>query len=235
MKKILIKSLFILLIFVLLFGINSKVYASDIISKGKDFIGQANADEANISITGENLSNLSDTLSTILLSAGIVIAVIVATILGIQFMMGGAEGQAKVKEMLVPFVVGCIVVFGAFGIWKIALSIGKRLDNAGGGSTSTVQQSQGTAQSQSSPKTDQAEQTQKSVQQQLAEEVVEEAVKKEPTSPYSDKYKKQQEIQNKIDLLENGLKQIPESKKDSKEYKDVQEAIEELKKQLRQL
>ena len=39
-------------------------------------------------------------------------------------MLSEAEGQAKVKEMLIPFVIGCIVVFGGFGIWKIALSLG---------------------------------------------------------------------------------------------------------------
>lgn len=50
--------------------------------------------------------------------------------LGVQFMIGGAEGQAKVKEMLVPFVVGCIVVFGGFAFWKIALEVGKKLEDA---------------------------------------------------------------------------------------------------------
>ena len=43
-------------------------------------------------------------------------------------MMGGAEGQAKVKEMLLPFVVGCIIVFGGFGFWKIAITIGEKFE-----------------------------------------------------------------------------------------------------------
>ena len=67
-------------------------------------------------------------LYNILLSLGIVIAVIIATILGVQFMLSEAEGQAKVKEMLIPFVIGCIVVFGGFGIWKIALSLGSEAE-----------------------------------------------------------------------------------------------------------
>lgn len=45
-------------------------------------------------------------------------------------MIGGAEGQAKVKEMLVPFIVGCIVVFGGFAFWKIALQVGQKLEDA---------------------------------------------------------------------------------------------------------
>ena len=124
MKSISKKVVLVLVILMLLFSINSKVYAwSDIISKGDAFLGGAEESK----IEQSDLQDLSGFLYNILLSAGIVIAVIVATVLGIQFMMGGAEGQAKVKEMLIPFVVGCVIVFGGFGIWKIALSIGQRL------------------------------------------------------------------------------------------------------------
>ena len=45
-------------------------------------------------------------------------------------MVGGAEGQAKVKEMLVPFIVGCVIVFGGFGFWKIAVTIGNKLETS---------------------------------------------------------------------------------------------------------
>lgn len=38
-------------------------------------------------------------------------------------MLGGIEEQAKIKETLIPYIVGCIVIFGAFGIWKLAVSI----------------------------------------------------------------------------------------------------------------
>ena len=53
-------------------------------------------------------------------------------------MIGGTEGQAKVKEMIIPFVVGCVIVFGAFGIWKIALSVGKEI-SWGSGTVQTRQ------------------------------------------------------------------------------------------------
>lgn len=50
---------------------------------------------------------------------------IVGTILGIQFMVASAEDKAKVKEAIVPYVVGCIVIFGAFTIWGTAVNIGQ--------------------------------------------------------------------------------------------------------------
>ena len=132
------KVIWSLLILIILFSINTKTLAwSQIISDGKDFVsdgeksGQANID------TGK-LQETSGFLYNILLTAGIVVAVIVATALGVQFMIGGAEGQAKVKEMIIPFIAGCIIVFGGFGFWKIAVSIGKKIESVEGGSNSST-------------------------------------------------------------------------------------------------
>ena len=38
-------------------------------------------------------------------------------------MWGSVEEQTKAKEALIPYVVGCFVIFGAFGIWKLAVTI----------------------------------------------------------------------------------------------------------------
>lgn len=59
---------------------------------------------------------------------------IVGTIIGIQFMVASAEDKAKVKEALVPYIIGCIVIFGAFTIWSIAVNIGQDMS---GGTTLT--------------------------------------------------------------------------------------------------
>ena len=44
-------------------------------------------------------------------------------VIGIQFITSGVEGKAKVKEKLIPYGVGCVVAFGAFGIWRLVLNI----------------------------------------------------------------------------------------------------------------
>lgn len=129
MKNILRKVTFILVILILLFSINTKTFAfSGIIDSGKSFIELGEQGEDLTPIDQNGLRNLSGYLYNILLAAGVVIAVIVATVLGVQFMLGGAEGQAKVKEMLIPFVVGCIIVFGGFGFWKIAITLGQKIE-----------------------------------------------------------------------------------------------------------
>ena len=43
--------------------------------------------------------------------------------LGIKFMSSSADDKAKVKEALIPYIVGCIVIFGAFGIWKLLITL----------------------------------------------------------------------------------------------------------------
>lgn len=58
-----------------------------------------------------------------LLLIGMVIAVIIGTIIGIKFMLSSVEEKAKVKEILLVYFIGCIVLVGAFSIWKIILTI----------------------------------------------------------------------------------------------------------------
>ncbi|MCI8481836.1 MAG: hypothetical protein HFJ27_01800 [Clostridia bacterium] len=41
--------------------------------------------------------------------------------LGIKFMISSAEDKAKVKEALIPYIAGCVVVFGAFTIWRLVI------------------------------------------------------------------------------------------------------------------
>lgn len=136
MKRILRKAIFIMIILILLFSIDTEVFAlGQVIQDGDSFIGAADGSGTAGRINQTSLQNLSGYLYNILLSGGVIIAVIVATVLGIQFMLGGAEGQAKVKEMLIPFIIGCIVVFGGFGIWKLAINIGTRLEHSGGVTT----------------------------------------------------------------------------------------------------
>lgn len=72
----------------------------------------------------------SSLLYNVLLTIGICVAIIIGAILGIQFMVGSVEQKAKVKDSLIPFVVGCVIIFGAFGIWRMVLKIGATIDKA---------------------------------------------------------------------------------------------------------
>ena len=106
-----------------------KTYAlGDVFSSGKDFLSKGNDIDDTIDM-GE-LEETSDFIYNTLLGIAIMVAIIVAMVLGIQFMAASADEKAKVKEALMPFVVGCIVVFGAFTIWKVAVNMGNNAEDS---------------------------------------------------------------------------------------------------------
>lgn len=74
-------------------------------------------------IDDTSISNISDLIYNTLLVIGVCIAVIFGAILGIQFITGSVEQKVKVQESLLPFIAGCVVIFGAFGIWKLAIML----------------------------------------------------------------------------------------------------------------
>ena len=59
----------------------------------------------------------------ILTISGMIIAVIVGTILGIKFMVSSIEEKAKIKEILIVYIIGCVVLVGAFSLWKIIVNL----------------------------------------------------------------------------------------------------------------
>ena len=71
----------------------------------------------------KSLQNFSKTMYNILLTIGIFVAVVVGGIIGIKLMTSSAEGKAEAKALLIPYVVGCVVVFGGFGIWKLVVTL----------------------------------------------------------------------------------------------------------------
>ncbi len=94
--------------------------SADDIMKGADSFLQSGTEKA---VDTASLQETSEFFFNLLLAFGMVAAVIVGMIIGIKFMTSSIEEKAKIKELLVPYVVSCVVIFGAFGIWKIAVNI----------------------------------------------------------------------------------------------------------------
>ncbi len=126
--KSLIIIILIIVINIVLFNINIVQAAgmSDVISGGDNFIS-AGSNDKTANLDQKKLKNASDMIYNILLISAICVASIYTVILGIKFMIGSVEEKAQIKDALVPFIIGCIVAFGAFGIWKIFITIGNSL------------------------------------------------------------------------------------------------------------
>lgn len=70
-----------------------------------------------------SLQNFSKTMYNILLAVGVAFAVIIGGIMGIKLMTSSVEEKAQVKELIVPYIVGCVIIFGGFAIWKLVVTI----------------------------------------------------------------------------------------------------------------
>lgn len=112
----------ILLLFSFISPINISHATSvdDIVGGADNFISSGTVTTP-VNIT--ELKPLSDTVYNILLIIAVVVAVIVGLIIGIKIITGSVSEKAQTKEMLIPYVAGCIVVFGAFGIWKLVVNL----------------------------------------------------------------------------------------------------------------
>lgn len=126
MKKV-ISIILIITTFAVLLSMQSCTYATghtagEVIKEGDSFIQKGQAG-ANGLITQEKLKELSDTIYNILLVVGIIAAVLIGVLLGIKFITVGVEGKAEVQKALIIYVMGCVVVFGAFTIWKIVVTV----------------------------------------------------------------------------------------------------------------
>ena len=94
--------------------------ADDIMSEADDFISQG---ESSYELNDEALRETSNFLYNLLLGIGIIVAVAVGIVLGIKYMTGSIEEKADLKQALLGYVVSCVVIFGAFGIWRLAVNI----------------------------------------------------------------------------------------------------------------
>ena len=102
----------------------SEASIGDVINDGDVFVNSGNANDA---YDATQLQNFSKTIYNILLVAGILVATAMGGILGIKLMTSSVEEKAEVKKLLVPYVIGCVVVFGGFGIWKLVVTILERI------------------------------------------------------------------------------------------------------------
>ena len=121
-KKLLIN---IMVIFIILFNLFiPNAYAGplqDIMNRAEGFVN--NGENGGNVINNDALKEGSNTLYNVLLVIGIAVAFIWGIVLGIQFVTGSLGEKADVKKNLIVYVSGCIIIFGAFGIWRLLLQL----------------------------------------------------------------------------------------------------------------
>lgn len=125
--KVVVKIASILLISVLLI-INipkyTKALSFDEIMQGADDFLQIGEDSSStVDIDESELKKISQTVSNVLLTIAVGVTLISAIAMGINFTIQSVEDKAKVKESMVPWIIGIFVSFGAYGIWRITMGV----------------------------------------------------------------------------------------------------------------
>lgn len=124
------KMLFKVCLITLLILCNLSVYSTtcmadgsldDVMNNGNSFLNAGS--ESSTMIDQNDLKSLSNFISGVLLTIAIGITVITGAIMGLNFITQSIEEKAKVKESMIPWVIGIIVSFGAFTIWEVAVNL----------------------------------------------------------------------------------------------------------------
>ena len=124
------KMLFKVCLITLLILCNLSVYSTtcmadssldDIMNNGNSFLNAGS--ESSTMIDQNDLKSLSNFISGVLLTIAIGVTVITGAIMGLNFITQSIEEKAKVKESMVPWIIGIIVSFGAFTIWEVAVNL----------------------------------------------------------------------------------------------------------------
>lgn len=124
--KIVIKIALVTLISILLI-LNNPLYSNalsfDEIMQGADNFLEEGTSGPAIKLEESELKGISQTVSNVLLAIAVGVTLISAVAMGINFTIQSVEDKAKVKESMIPWVIGIFVSFGAYGIWRITMGV----------------------------------------------------------------------------------------------------------------
>ena len=120
-KRILITILIVNIIFAIV-NTSHALSLSSIQESGDEFLGLGK-EQAEGTQNIANIKGIINGIFSLIFPLGVAITVIVGGVLGIKFMLASAEDKAKLKEVLIPYTVGCILIFGATGIWNVVVNL----------------------------------------------------------------------------------------------------------------
>ena len=107
-------------------GVSSRSSSSQIESyssineKAKNFINRGSESET---ISQQKVEQDLMPLARILMGIAVLVLLSVGAILGVKYMISGADERAKIKEKLIWYIVSAVLIFGAVAIFNIVINI----------------------------------------------------------------------------------------------------------------
>ena len=91
---------------------------SDINEKAKEFINRGSKSET---ISQQKVEQDLKPLAQILMGIAVLVLLSVGAILGVKYMISGADERAKNKEKIIWYIVSAVLIFGAVAIFNIVI------------------------------------------------------------------------------------------------------------------
>ena len=85
---------------------------------------------SNLNPTGNPNSDVigfGQKIVNIIQTVGIVIAVVIILVIGIQYIMGSAEQKAEYKKTMMPYLIGALLLFAGVNIVKVVYNLSTEL------------------------------------------------------------------------------------------------------------
>lgn len=111
----------IILTTVLMYGQSVKALSFGTIkNQGDAFIGKGSG---NAPISIDDAKNELLPVGGIMVGIATAVFIVVGLIMGVKYMISGADEKAKLKEKLIWYVVAVIMAYGALGLYNLAVTI----------------------------------------------------------------------------------------------------------------
>ena len=62
-------------------------------------------------------------ITTIIQTIGVILSVVILLMIGIKYMIGSVEERADYKKTMIPFLVGCVMIFATSTIVKLIANL----------------------------------------------------------------------------------------------------------------
>ena len=94
---------------------------SSIISAASNFIGKGSNQANGVTTTG--VTSVLSFAASVVATIGMFVLAIATLILGIQYLTANPQRQAALRSQMVGLLWASVVVFGAYGIWNLLVTI----------------------------------------------------------------------------------------------------------------
>ena len=91
---------------------------ADIFAQAKEWFTKAKQGGQNY-VTPSNVVASLKPIAQIMVWAGVIVLIVAYPVMGIKYMISEPDKKADLKTKLIGLVVASIVIFGAYGIWKV--------------------------------------------------------------------------------------------------------------------